>query len=786
MSTKTTGSDDVGAAAHIYTDNKIFNEKLTLPKPRGYERLFTNDEGIIPLADNEFIEPCVSIVIWDQKLGLFFKYENLDHYLSFAETPKLHHEVVFGWMKQRPKFDMDDGDIQNFESVFENIQATFWATYDVVPEFVITDSSNEEKFRRHIIISNYAFANQAEAKHFSDLLKSDMGVDAKYLDWGVNKKTQNFRTVGSTKEGRTKRVIDGNEQDVWITLCGDVPVLKEIAPAEMRKEFSVVLPGAINWELIREKVDPEIWNYNEKRSSGNRLEFKRRKASHCAICDRNHDSSDMYICVFDSSIKQYCYRDGGALKKSIVLWEKPKEVFVAENITNRDHKVYFSQYTDFLKNVYEDIVPIKQFICDTIAYIIDGGNSFYVTKNDDKGVMTFSIIKEFTMRDEISIREGPKIKGRKFRDLVVEMHKYIAYDKIVFIPFLRNPPIVIGKVFNMFTGFTYAFDPGLIVEEEKFNLITKHIENIWCKNNQIVIDYIYNWMAHIIQYPTVKMGKAILLKSQAQGAGKNSVCEFFGSILGSRYVCCIDDIDNLIGRFNAHLENKLFTICDEIQNYGGAYKSNDKLKSIITRREMGVESKGLNIRRADDLNNYIFLTNNDWALKIESTDRRYLALELDNAQANNREYFNALYSQINAADASLHFFHWLANRDISKWNPDDIPETDLKRELKLNSVPTAAKFLIDIANGELSEKLGVVDGNVKIFTETLYLHFRDWLVASGERTEISKEMFSKQVGKIMKAKTIRIGESRRMGFELNIENLKLVLIEHLRLPDLFN
>ena len=53
----------------------------------------------------------------------------------------------------------------------------------------------------------------------------------------------------------------------------------------------------------------------------------------------------------------------------------------------------------------------------------------------------------------------------------------------------------------------------------------------------------------------------------------------------------IGDIDRLLGRFNSIIQNKLLTICDEISNYGGAYKSNDKLKNLITQSEQLIEKK---------------------------------------------------------------------------------------------------------------------------------------------------------------------------------------------------
>jgi hypothetical protein len=79
-------------------------------------------------------------------------------------------------------------------------------------------------------------------------------------------------------------------------------------------------------------------------------------------------------------------------------------------------------------------------------------------------------------------------------------------------------------------------------------------------------------------------------------------------VIGSRYYNTINDIEQVVGRFNSESENKLLTICDEIQNYGGAHKSNDKLKSLITQTQQKIERKGLDIQTINDFNNYIFLT----------------------------------------------------------------------------------------------------------------------------------------------------------------------------------
>jgi len=104
--------------------------------------------------------------------------------------------------------------------------------------------------------------------------------------------------------------------------------------------------------------------------------------------------------------------------------------------------------------------------------------------------------------------------------------------------------------------------------------------------------------------------------------------EWFGKeVIGQEYYTKIDEIGQLTSRFTKHLAGKLFTLCNEIQNYSGAYKSNDLLKNIITLDHFLVEGKGENSYELPDYNNYVFATNNDWAIKVSATDRRYFVLD---------------------------------------------------------------------------------------------------------------------------------------------------------------
>ncbi len=106
-----------------------------------------------------------------------------------------------------------------------------------------------------------------------------------------------------------------------------------------------------------------------------------------------------------------------------------------------------------------------------------------------------------------------------------------------------------------------------------------NVERVLAHGDTKVSEFIFNWMVHILQKPQEKMGIAMLFKS-VQGTGKNVFWNWFATeIIGIYGVVC-EDMDKLIGRFNATIDSKLLTIGDEIGNFGGAYKSNDRLKSL--------------------------------------------------------------------------------------------------------------------------------------------------------------------------------------------------------------
>jgi len=306
------------------------------------------------------------------------------------------------------------------------------------------------------------------------------------LDWGINKPTQNFRTPGSVKNGRKKRVNVKyhTHADVFIT---NIPIhamsLKLIAPKMVTTPINCPAASPEQLEQLCTLIDGNVWSENRLRSHGNKIVFTCLKASQCEICLCEHSRTSMYVCMFDTCIRQFCYCSEGNPKPNKVLWEAPVQANIANILASPDS---FSDYNKFVGKRVQ-LADFKQWVHNTIAFIINGGNSMYVTKNYVSGEINYKYVKEFKHlkaitypntnhnADDENSKELCKVAMTK---IINSMEPEIAYDRIDFIPYFITPPV--DNVFNLFTGFAHKYNAEFIVDAGVYQLITDHIYNIWC------------------------------------------------------------------------------------------------------------------------------------------------------------------------------------------------------------------------------------------------------------------------------------------------------------------
>ena len=210
------------------------------------------------------------------------------------------------------------------------------------------------KYSFHIIIVPYVVLNNEEAKKFTLLVVNSLKLSnpdiVHYIDQSVNKKTQNFRLIGNTKEGQNRYKQVSNElseflgtkkeikmEDLFIsadqplvlldndnfkvTINGKVKEGKEIKNDKVKegKEDKEVKDGKVNSNQIPQILDylkeHHITDgYEFRKIDKNLISFNRTgETPECRICKRIHDNDNSLVIQIKPKGKkielvEYCHR----------------------------------------------------------------------------------------------------------------------------------------------------------------------------------------------------------------------------------------------------------------------------------------------------------------------------------------------------------------------------------------------------------------------------------------------------------------------------------------------
>ena len=233
-----------------------------------------------------------------------------------------------------------------------------------------------------------------------------------------------------------------------------------------------------------------------------------------------------------------------------------------------------------------------------------------------------------------------------------EMYK--TYFTITAIKFYSLNP----KHVSLYHGLYYRSD--IPIDEIDFNRIQPfldHLRYVVCDNNIELYNYILDWVSFIIKNPNGKTGSVLCITGE-QGSGKNTFTNVIQEML-HWYSRTLEDIDHILGRWNALMENKKLIVGNEIEAFGDSkHTAWNKFKHLNTEDVITFEEKNEPKRQSENYLNFILVSNNDIVAPIEKTDRRFLVLKVpstyvindgvdsDEEKLRKLNYFNELYSNI--------------------------------------------------------------------------------------------------------------------------------------------
>ncbi|CAL8468248.1 g7787 [Coccomyxa elongata] len=234
-------------------------------------------------------------------------------------------------------------------------------------------------------------------------------------------------------------------------------------------------------------------------------------------------------------------------------------------------------------------------------------------------------------------------------------------------------------------------------ESDRLRPITDHILLHFCDNEQLLSDYLTNWLAFPLQQLGDKTGVAVVVKGKP-GTGKGQIFNvLMRKIYGEHYHQC-KDIQDLTGTFNSHTVQKLLVNLDEA-TFGGLKRENQILKNFITEPRATLTEKFKDSVEINSYVNLVITTNEDFPVAITEGDRRYFVLEYSEHIANKDEYWSPmmhLFKDDLDETADL-FYRYLMTRDLTDFRVRVFPHTQARAAIMHESRDNVTAFLQHLA-----------------------------------------------------------------------------------------
>jgi hypothetical protein len=191
-------------------------------------------------------------------------------------------------------------------------------------------------------------------------------------------------------------------------------------------------------------------------------------------------------------------------------------------------------------------------------------------------------------------------------------------------------------------------------------------------------EWFERWLAYPLQHPGVKLYTAAVLWGLVHGTGKSLVGYTMFSIYGSN-ATEIGDRD-LHMAYNEWAENKQFIMADEIVGGDAKRYTADRMKSMITQKQLRLNPKYVPSYTVPDCINYYFTSNHPDAFFLEDSDRRFFVHEVA-GEPLPQAFYHGYAAWLKNGGAAALFAH-LLQLDTSTWQPTQhAPVTSSKQEM---------------------------------------------------------------------------------------------------------
>ena len=206
------------------------------------------------------------------------------------------------------------------------------------------------------------------------------------------------------------------------------------------------------------------------------------------------------------------------------------------------------------------------------------------------------------------------------------------------------------------------------------------------------------WCATLIARPDIKMAYGLLLISEVQGIGKTTLGErILAPLVGMENASFPSEHEICESGFNYWCSHKRLAVINEIYS-GQSAKAYNRLKSIITDRQITVSKKFQANYEIQNWVHVVAFSNSSKCLKLSADDRRWLVPRMTETKPH-PDFFKEIYPWLERDGGLGKVKAWAADyiRQHGWVQPgDEAPSTEAKKELIREQYSEQERLLVHL------------------------------------------------------------------------------------------
>lgn len=250
-----------------------------------------------------------------------------------------------------------------------------------------------------------------------------------------------------------------------------------------------------------------------------------------------------------------------------------------------------------------------------------------------------------------------------------------------------------GRTLNLFTG--WAVEPG----DGEFPAIRYLIETVLCDGDEAASEYLFKYLAHMIQKPD-EIAKVAIVMQGEQGTGKGTFMRLLRSLVGPKYWWKTSNMKDAIGDYNGSLEGKIVFFFDEALPPNDR-RAESRFKDLVSEDTLRFNEKYLSGWQGPNCGRYFLAANQQHVLHVDKNDRRAFVLQVSPRhapqQTANGVIEDPFWQQYAAAEPGElpAFMRYLTDLDISDFRTTSFPNTAARDVQKVASATEYDRVLRD-------------------------------------------------------------------------------------------